>query len=473
MGIRLPSLHPPPSKSGQSAILIDGGEVSVQNLGIVATDDEIYGIRVVNDGNLTIDNTQSFDLSGAGSKELVSGDPELYDGKGNTAIILANDSGAESVILATNYTAYEGDTGEWYMPSIGELMQVFNIDINEMDNDYISTSGVDLAHRDMINNAIEKAGGTALKGSYWSSNEFNGPHNASLNLTTGYRDYSYKTSSKLNVRSFQIIEDCYDPVKTPANDAPKVGYIMYKDGTYSSAEKHNSADNDKAIGVITNVSGTGDVTIIALHNASETTITYGTSVTHVDGLTGYTRGALLNALKTKGNITISNTESTVVSFTAQKQFSNAISQYDSLINDGNYKGVNLLKSDSVSVCFNENGTSSLNVKGKDMTSSALGISPTDWFSKNDVIKSLYEIETALSQIRTFVGELGNNYSIISTRESFTENLVNILTSGSDELTLADMNEEATKMLVLQTRQQLAINALSLANQSNQSILKLF
>ena len=52
-------------------------------------------------------------------------------------------------------------------------------------------------------------------------------------------------------------------------------------------------------------------------------------------------------------------------------------------------------------------------------------------------------------------------------------MINILTEGADKLTLADMNEESANMLALQTRQQLAINALSLASQASQGVLKLF
>ena len=79
----------------------------------------------------------------------------------------------------------------------------------------------------------------------------------------------------------------------------------------------------------------------------------------------------------------------------------------------------------------------------------------------------------MKSIRAFTAELGNNYSIITSRQDFTENLINILTEGADKLALADMNEESANMLALQTRQQLAINSLSLASQAAQSIMKLF
>ena len=70
-------------------------------------------------------------------------------------------------------------------------------------------------------------------------------------------------------------------------------------------------------------------------------------------------------------------------------------------------------------------------------------------------------------------ELGSYYNIVLTRQDFTENLINVLEEGADKLTLADMNEESANMLALQTRQQLAINSLSLASQAAQGILRLF
>ena len=156
-----------------------------------------------------------------------------------------------------------------------------------------------------------------------------------------------------------------------------------------------------------------------------------------------------------------------------KQYSEILNQYDSIIKDSTYKGVNLLKSEKLNVRFNENGSADLNVNGKDMSSNALGLSTVAWSNHGDIAQSLQEIASALKSIRAFTVELGNNYSIITNRQEFTENLINILTEGADKLTLADMNEESANMLSLQTRQQLAINSLSLASQASQAVLKLF
>ena len=93
--------------------------------------------------------------------------------------------------------------------------------------------------------------------------------------------------------------------------------------------------------------------------------------------------------------------------------------------------------------------------------------------KDAISKSITQVEDAVSQLRNMASVFGNNYSIVENREEFTENLINVLEEGADKLTLADMNEESANMLALQTRQQLAINSLSLASQAAQSVLSLF
>ncbi|MBR4106237.1 MAG: hypothetical protein IKK52_02930, partial [Alphaproteobacteria bacterium] len=87
--------------------------------------------------------------------------------------------------------------------------------------------------------------------------------------------------------------------------------------------------------------------------------------------------------------------------------------------------------------------------------------------------SLDSIAKATDYLRDYSSELGNNFSIIETRQNFTEAMIDVLETGSDNLVLADMNEESANYLALQTRQQLAINSLALASQSAQSVLSLF
>jgi flagellin-like hook-associated protein FlgL len=69
--------------------------------------------------------------------------------------------------------------------------------------------------------------------------------------------------------------------------------------------------------------------------------------------------------------------------------------------------------------------------------------------------------------------MSSGLSIINTRQDFVKAMVNTVTQGADNLTLADMNEEGANMLMLQTRQSLSTTALSMSAQAAQSVLRLF
>lgn len=155
------------------------------------------------------------------------------------------------------------------------------------------------------------------------------------------------------------------------------------------------------------------------------------------------------------------------------QFNSILSQYDTIIQDASYKGINLLLSQNLRINFNENRTSKLDINGVDASIKNLGLDIVEWESNEDINGSINQISEAINKIQDFISELGNNLEVMTTRENFTKNIINTLVEGADKLVLADMNEEAANMLSLQTRQQLAINALSLAAQSAQSILRLF
>ncbi len=157
------------------------------------------------------------------------------------------------------------------------------------------------------------------------------------------------------------------------------------------------------------------------------------------------------------------------------QFSGILDQIDKLAKDSGYKGINLLQLNDLKVVFNESRTSDVDVTGTDASSKGLGLtSPANtWQTNEDIDASIVEIDAAISQLRIMASDFGNYYSIVQNRQDFTGELVNVLTEGADNLTLADMNEESANMLALQTRQQLAINSLSLASQAAQSVLKLF
>ena len=83
------------------------------------------------------------------------------------------------------------------------------------------------------------------------------------------------------------------------------------------------------------------------------------------------------------------------------------------------------------------------------------------------------INTAITTVRAQTETFGTNSSTIQTRQAFEQNMINTLQTGASNLVLADQNQESANLLTLQTQQQLEISALSIANQANQSVLKLF
>ena len=80
---------------------------------------------------------------------------------------------------------------------------------------------------------------------------------------------------------------------------------------------------------------------------------------------------------------------------------------------------------------------------------------------------------ALSTLRTQASQYGTSLTSVQNRQDFTKAMINTLQTGADNLVLADSNEEAANMLALQTRQQLASTALSLASQADQGVLRFF
>jgi flagellin len=161
------------------------------------------------------------------------------------------------------------------------------------------------------------------------------------------------------------------------------------------------------------------------------------------------------------------------------QFNSLLTQIDSLANDASFGGTNLVQGtpDNLTVTFNEDGTSTLTVAGIDSSTGTGGINvavaTNAFLNDSDIDGAITQVNNAISTLRTNAATLGSNASVLNTRLQFTKELANTLEAGAGKLTLADLNEESANLLALQTRQQLGINSLSLAAQSERSILGLF
>ncbi|MCP3477225.1 flagellin [Bradyrhizobium sp. CCGUVB1N3] len=158
------------------------------------------------------------------------------------------------------------------------------------------------------------------------------------------------------------------------------------------------------------------------------------------------------------------------------QYNNVLAQINTTAQDASFNGVNLLNGDTLKLTFNETGKSTLSITGVTFNTAGLGISNltsgTDFLDNASANKALTVLNAASTTLRSEASTLGSNLSVVQIRQDFNKNLINVLQTGSSNLTLADTNEEAANSQALSTRQSIAVSALSLANQSQQSVLQL-
>jgi len=209
--------------------------------------------------------------------------------------------------------------------------------------------------------------------------------------------------------------------------------------------------------------------------------------------------SVIKQMKALAQSAISSPESSTRAKLAS-QFNELRSQVDNLAEDASFNGVNLLKNttdafiggaDQLTVKFNERTeTASVNqlvVSGLSSTDfgSIMASAATATGSGTDVwgvtgaaavtaiTASIRALDSALVTVRQSAQAFGTNSAVLQIRADFTTNLINTLKGGASELVNADLNEESANLLSLQTRQQLGTISLSIAQRSEQSILRLF
>jgi flagellin len=193
---------------------------------------------------------------------------------------------------------------------------------------------------------------------------------------------------------------------------------------------------------------------------------------------GGTAGTLTDLGLTAGVTTPTATVNTAsdARTTLQNTYNNLLTQITQLAGDASFNGVNLLDGDSLTVDFNEDGSSSLSIAGVTFSAAGLGLTAVsgDGFQIDSNIDAVITaLDAATTTLRTQASAFGSNLSVVQARQDFTKNLINVLQVGADNLTLADTNEEGANLLALQTRQSLSTTALSMAAQADQNVLRLF
>jgi flagellin len=214
-----------------------------------------------------------------------------------------------------------------------------------------------------------------------------------------------------------------------------------------------------------------------------------------------TMESLLKQMKALAQSAISAPESSTRAKLAS-QFNELRSQVDNLAEDSSFNGINLLKNstspfeggaDQLTVKFNERTematinqlvVSGLKVSdynsimGRSALATGVAGTNTVWGQTGGaaitaIQSALRAIDSALITVRQASQSFGTNSALLQIRADFTIRIVNTLKGGAADLINADMNEESANLLSLQTRQQLGTISLSIAQKSEEAILRLF
>jgi len=241
-------------------------------------------------------------------------------------------------------------------------------------------------------------------------------------------------------------------------------------GNVNSLDALNAAISGAGIGVTASISSTGFLTFTSSNdNASQAITVAGGAAANTVQLTGTTVAAAPVSA-------VADAASQAIRANLVNQYNGILSQITNTAQDASFNGINLLNGDTLKLTFNETGKSTLSITGVTYGATGLGltalVSGTDFLDSSSANKALTALSSASTALRTEASALGSNLSIVQIRQDFSKNLINVLQTGASNLTLADTNEEAANSQALSTRQSIAVSALALANQSQQSVLQL-
>lgn len=154
-------------------------------------------------------------------------------------------------------------------------------------------------------------------------------------------------------------------------------------------------------------------------------------------------------------------------------------QITSIVNNAVFNGFNLIDgsaTNGISVLASSDGTKRITVQSEKLSLSGSIITMTSTASISTQSKAsamINTVEASLNNVNSALARLGSGSKKLSVQATFVQNLSDTLTAGIGNLVDADMAKESAQLQSLQVKQQLGVQALSIANQSPQVILSLF
>jgi flagellin-like hook-associated protein FlgL len=275
-------------------------------------------------------------------------------------------------------------------------------------------------------------------------------------------------TNSLNTKTF---------IFTPATGAATTITLGTAGGDVNSLDAFNAALASAGIGLNATLASDGSITLTSSNdNASQTLTTGAVAAANNVAIGGTDTATLVTPTGGSAGVPVADAASQAIRANLVAQYNNVIQQITNTSQDASFNGINLLNGDTLKLTFDETAKSTLSITGVTYDANGLGLSSltggTDFLDNASANKVLTALTSASTSLRTEASALGSNLSIVQIRQDFNKNLINVLQTGSSNLTLADPNEEAANSQALSTRQSIAVSALALANQSQQSVLQL-
>lgn len=165
------------------------------------------------------------------------------------------------------------------------------------------------------------------------------------------------------------------------------------------------------------------------------------------------------------------------SYTALHQdFTSLLAQIETIVTTAEFNGTNLLTqgaSDFKVLSTVDGSTITVSAQSLDATTLAISSTGASLTDATKAATALTAINTAITTVSNALASLGASAKRVEIQRDFTGKLTDVLKQGVGNLVDADLAEESAKLQSLQIKQQLGVEALSIANSNPQSILALF
>lgn len=154
-------------------------------------------------------------------------------------------------------------------------------------------------------------------------------------------------------------------------------------------------------------------------------------------------------------------------------------QVSTIVENAEFNGVNLIDGSSTGgfvALANAEGTNTITVGSEDLTLSGSIVTVTSTASfgtASEASTIATQIDASLTNVNESLARLGTKSKALEIHSTFVNKLSDELDTGIGNLVDADLARESARLQSLQVKQQLGIQALSIANQAPQSILGFF